>query len=108
VTVIDRSDKFVFKPLLYELLNGGAQPWEVAPTFTQLLAPYPIRFLQVPPHYLFHHTLHQFAARISSALVLPTSSCKLATFCTSRCTMYTTIPSRCRRDSDHVHKRVNC
>jgi len=46
VTLIDQGERFVFKPLLYELLNGTAQPWEVAPTFAQLLAPYPIQFVQ--------------------------------------------------------------
>jgi NADH:ubiquinone reductase (non-electrogenic) len=46
ITLIDKNDRFVFKPLLYELVNGTAQSWEVAPTFAQLLAPYPIQFLQ--------------------------------------------------------------
>ncbi len=47
VTLIDRSERFVFKPLLYELLNGGASADEVAPTFRQLLGPYAINFIQV-------------------------------------------------------------
>lgn len=47
VTLIDRSERFVFKPLLYELLNGGATEDEVAPPFRQLLAPYSINFIQV-------------------------------------------------------------
>ncbi len=47
VTLIDQSDRFVFKPLLYELLNGGASADEVAPPFTQLLAPYSVNFIQV-------------------------------------------------------------
>jgi NADH dehydrogenase FAD-containing subunit len=47
ITLVDQSDRFTFKPLLYELLNGTAQAGEVAPTFTQLLAPYPIQFVQV-------------------------------------------------------------
>ncbi|GFR52490.1 hypothetical protein Agub_g15060, partial [Astrephomene gubernaculifera] len=37
VTLIDQSERFVFKPLLYELLAGGAGLAEVAPTFNQLL-----------------------------------------------------------------------
>lgn len=58
ITLIDKSDRFVFKPLLYELINGTAQSWEVAPTFSQLLAPYPIQFLQVrgPTPDLLCHT----------------------------------------------------
>jgi NADH dehydrogenase FAD-containing subunit len=47
VTLIDQGERFIFKPLLYELINGTAQAWEVAPTFAQLLAPYPIQFVQV-------------------------------------------------------------
>ncbi|XP_020704626.1 alternative NAD(P)H-ubiquinone oxidoreductase C1, chloroplastic/mitochondrial isoform X2 [Dendrobium catenatum] len=35
VLLVDQSDKFVFKPLLYELLSGD--PWEIAPSFTELL-----------------------------------------------------------------------
>jgi hypothetical protein len=46
VTLIDQSDRFVFKPLLYELLTGAASEDEVAPSFNRLLAPYPITFLQ--------------------------------------------------------------
>ncbi|GAB4822180.1 hypothetical protein N2152v2_009226 [Parachlorella kessleri] len=46
VTLIDQSDRFVFKPLLYELLTGAATEDEVAPTFARLLAPYPVTFLQ--------------------------------------------------------------
>lgn len=46
VTLIDQGDRFVFKPLLYELLNGTASATEVAPLFSQVLAPYPIQFLQ--------------------------------------------------------------
>lgn len=47
VTLIDQSERFVFKPLLYELLNGGASADEVAPPFSQLLAPYSVNFIQV-------------------------------------------------------------
>lgn len=46
VTLVDQGDRFVFKPLLYELLNGSASETEVAPPFAQLLAPYPIQFVQ--------------------------------------------------------------
>ncbi|KAG1677080.1 hypothetical protein FOA52_001250 [Chlamydomonas sp. UWO 241] len=46
ITVVDKGDRFTFKPLLYELLNGSAGEDEVAPRFEQLLAPYPIRFIQ--------------------------------------------------------------
>jgi demethylphylloquinone reductase len=41
VTLVDKSDRFTFKPLLYELLTGAATEQEVAPSFSDLLAPYP-------------------------------------------------------------------
>lgn len=47
MTLVDKSERFVFKPLMYELLNDTASESEVAPSFAQLLAPYPVRFLQV-------------------------------------------------------------
>eukprot|EP00198_Chlamydomonas_reinhardtii_P002633 XP_001691969.1 type-II NADH dehydrogenase [Chlamydomonas reinhardtii] len=46
ITLVDQADRFVFKPLLYELINGAATADEVSPSFEQLLAPYPIRFVQ--------------------------------------------------------------
>lgn len=46
VTVVDQYDRFVFKPMLYELLSDSVQPWEVAPRFDKLLAPYRTRFVQ--------------------------------------------------------------
>lgn len=46
VTLIDQSERFVFKPLLYDFVAGTAKAWEVAPYFQQLLAPYNINFLQ--------------------------------------------------------------
>lgn len=39
ITLIDQNEQFVFKPLLYELINGGAKPEEVAPLFADLVAP---------------------------------------------------------------------
>lgn len=47
MTLIDQSERFVFKPLLYDFVAGTAKAWEVAPYFQQLLAPYNINFLQV-------------------------------------------------------------
>ena len=46
LTLIDQSERFVFKPLLYDLLAGVAAPWEVAPALPQLLAPYNVNFVQ--------------------------------------------------------------
>lgn len=38
VTLVDRNERFVFLPLLYELLTGEMQDWEVAPPYSELLA----------------------------------------------------------------------
>lgn len=46
ITLIDTNDRFVFLPLLYELVTGELKDWEVAPVFTDLLAGTGIRFLQ--------------------------------------------------------------
>lgn len=51
ITLIDQNEQFVFKPLLYELINGGATPEEVAPMFADLLAPMnSTSFVQVRNH----------------------------------------------------------
>ena len=36
VILIDEGNRFVFKPLLYELLSGELQLWEVAPQYSDL------------------------------------------------------------------------
>ena len=46
MTLIDKADKFVFKPLLYEVVNGTASPEDVAPAYVKLLAPYTVNFIQ--------------------------------------------------------------
>jgi NADH dehydrogenase len=46
IVLVDRSDRFVFSPLLYELMTQELQTWEVAPTFTELLAGTGVRFIQ--------------------------------------------------------------
>ena len=39
ITLIDKNERFVFKPLLYEIINGAATPEEVAPFFSDLVGP---------------------------------------------------------------------
>ena len=46
IVLIDRSDRFLFTPLLYELVTGELQTWEIAPPFLELLAGTNIQFLQ--------------------------------------------------------------
>jgi demethylphylloquinone reductase len=46
ITLVDRSDRFLFSPLLYELMTGELQTWEIAPPFEELLAGTGVRFHQ--------------------------------------------------------------
>jgi demethylphylloquinone reductase len=46
ITLVDQSDRFLFSPLLYELLTGELQTWEIAPPFAELLASTGVRFRQ--------------------------------------------------------------
>jgi len=46
ITLVDQRDRFLFKPLLYELLTGELQTWEIAPPFSEVLAQTSINFVQ--------------------------------------------------------------
>ncbi|KAG0583473.1 hypothetical protein KC19_3G139000 [Ceratodon purpureus] len=46
IVLVDQCDRFVFKPLLYELLSKEVESWEVAPTFKDLLANSSVQFRQ--------------------------------------------------------------
>ncbi len=46
IILIDHNDRFLFSPLLYELLTGELQTWEIAPPFEELLANTGVRFTQ--------------------------------------------------------------
>ncbi|KAL3729111.1 hypothetical protein ACJRO7_033674 [Eucalyptus globulus] len=46
VLLVDQSERFVFKPMLYELLSGEVEEWEIAPRFTDLLASTGVQFFQ--------------------------------------------------------------
>lgn len=46
ILLVDRSERFVFKPMLYELLSGEVDAWEIAPRFSDLLANTGVLFLQ--------------------------------------------------------------
>ena len=46
ITLVDRSDRFLFSPLLYELMTDELQTWEIAPPFEELLAGTGVRFHQ--------------------------------------------------------------
>lgn len=46
IVLVDRQDRFLFAPFLYELLTEEMQTWEIAPPFVELLADTGVRFQQ--------------------------------------------------------------
>ena len=46
IILIDQSPRFLFKPLLYELLSGELELWEVAPKYSDLASELGFIFLQ--------------------------------------------------------------
>lgn len=46
IILVDRDDRFLFSPLLYELLTGELQTWEIAPPYEELLVNTGVRFTQ--------------------------------------------------------------
>lgn len=46
IVLVDQRDRFLFAPLLYELVTGELQTWEVAPPYAELLEGTRIRFIQ--------------------------------------------------------------
>jgi NADH dehydrogenase len=46
IVLVEQSDRFLFSPLLYELLTGELQTWEIAPPFEELLSNTGVRFCQ--------------------------------------------------------------
>lgn len=46
IVLVDKSDRFLFSPLLYELLTGELQTWEIAPPFEEILSNTGVRFCQ--------------------------------------------------------------
>lgn len=46
ITLVEQKDNFLFSPLLYEILTGELQRWEIAPSYQKLLANTNIHFCQ--------------------------------------------------------------
>lgn len=44
ITLVDKEDRFLFTPFLYELITGELQMWEIAPPYVKLLAGTDIQF----------------------------------------------------------------
>lgn len=46
ITLVDKNENFLFSPLLYELITGEMQAWEIAPGFSEILGNTPISHKQ--------------------------------------------------------------
>lgn len=46
ITLVDHRDRFLFLPLLYELVTDELQTWEIAPPYAELLAGTAVQFRQ--------------------------------------------------------------
>ena len=46
IILIDQNERFIFKPLLYELLSGELELWEVAPEYSALASELGFIFLK--------------------------------------------------------------
>ncbi len=46
IVLVDQRDRFLFSPLLYEVLTGELQTWEIAPPFSELLVETAVQFRQ--------------------------------------------------------------
>lgn len=46
ITLVDHRDRFVFAPLLYEVVTDELATWEIAPPYAELLAGTAVRFRQ--------------------------------------------------------------
>ncbi|MCZ2200954.1 NAD(P)/FAD-dependent oxidoreductase [Cylindrospermopsis raciborskii] len=46
IVLVDQGDRFIFSPLLYELLTGELQTWEIAPLYQEILENTGVHFHQ--------------------------------------------------------------
>lgn len=46
IVLVDKEDRFLFSPLLYELVTSELQTWEIAPPFAEVLAGTGVSFYQ--------------------------------------------------------------
>ncbi|VXD11801.1 NAD(P)/FAD-dependent oxidoreductase [Planktothrix paucivesiculata] len=46
ITLIDKEERFLFTPFLYELITDEFRDWEIAPSFQKLLAKVKVKFCQ--------------------------------------------------------------
>ncbi len=46
ITLVERNPQFLFSPLLYELVSGEMQAWEIAPSYAELLVDTHVQHVQ--------------------------------------------------------------
>ncbi|KAL6588161.1 hypothetical protein OROMI_001139 [Orobanche minor] len=72
VVLVDQSEHFVFKPLLYELLSGEVDEWEIAPCFSEVLSRTAVQFLKDKVQSLHpsdHYAMDGTAVTLSAGVV---------------------------------------
>ncbi|MGF1541644.1 MAG: NAD(P)/FAD-dependent oxidoreductase [Pleurocapsa sp.] len=67
VTLIEPKDNFLFTPLLYEILTGELQRWEIAPSYQKLLAGSNVNWIQDKVESI---NLKDYSIRLESSLNL--------------------------------------
>lgn len=68
IVLVDHQDRFLFTPLLYELVTEELQTWEIAPPYSELLANTGIRFHQASVQSI---DLEVQRVRLSEGVTLP-------------------------------------
>lgn len=68
IVLVDQRDRFLFAPLLYELLTGELRTWEIAPPFEEVLAGTGVRFHQGT---VGHMNLEQQQVHLTDGISLP-------------------------------------
>jgi NADH:ubiquinone reductase (non-electrogenic) len=67
VTLVEPRERFTFTPLLYELLTDELKPWEIAPTYQELLGSASVNLL---PDWVEEVDLEQKTVRLRSGSLL--------------------------------------
>ncbi|UBF29313.1 NAD(P)/FAD-dependent oxidoreductase [Kovacikia minuta CCNUW1] len=75
IILVDKSDRFSFKPLLYEYLSGELTPNEVVPSYTTLLKGSGVQFIQDTVE---HIDLQQQQVQLGKGSAYPYSNLVLA------------------------------
>lgn len=68
ITLVDHRDRFLFLPLLYELVTDELQTWEVAPPYAELLAGTSVQFRQAEVTGI---DMEQHRVSLSDGMTLP-------------------------------------